>query len=144
MPGSVELKGDIAAIMQRNQQLHQQQLEKQEREATEHKRKKEEEAAAAAEAEAARKKTLFGGLKNKGRTSTAVEPAEELTPPEEPAVGTYKKATGAKPQQSDHDRMIAEAAAIQFKKKEKDIQKAVRQLEGVDDAKTTGCSCVLL
>lgn len=61
---------------------------------------------------------------------------------EPPATGTFQKASGARPKLvDDHNKAIAEAAAKQFKKKEKQIQKACRKL---DEPKDQGCSCIIL
>jgi hypothetical protein len=145
MAANVQLKDDIATILQRNQKQHQQQVIEQDRKAAEaeEQRKRLQQEAADLEENKKTKVSFFGRKATNDTPSSNVLELEETAP--DPIAGTYIKATGAKPQLSDHNRAIAEAAAVQFKKKEKDIQKAVRQLDGEPEpANKESACCVIL
>jgi len=65
---------------------------------------------------------------------------------EQAGEGVYQKNTGMKPPTPKPGMLnaeMAEAAAKQFKKREKKIQKACAELENPPETKQ-GCSCVIL
>jgi hypothetical protein len=124
MPGSDALKGDIAAITQRNQQQHEEKEQKKENSAP----------------------PSSVDKKSTKRESRLKKKKAQDEPSEDEGPGTYQKAHGARPKTGDeniHNKAIAEAAAKKYKKDKNKIQRAVRKIDP-DTPKQQGCACVIM
>ncbi|EEC45602.1 predicted protein [Phaeodactylum tricornutum CCAP 1055/1] len=82
--------------------------------------------------------TSTGWRRNKKEIERTVDSPEEET------VGTYKKQSMKPPQPSPNmlNKEMAEAAAVRYRKNEKNIQKACKKID--DPGAKGGCACAIL